>query len=159
MVEEEIHFTPERVFLTSELKGVEKPYPVATPDGAVLALNTLRVEKQPLSQEEGGFEIEKPPTFVMTAGLWGRATHIPLMATLARFGEVVGISQPQRYERGDSLSAGLEERFPNARSVKVITAPHLGHGLPVADADLLSFEVVRKILSIKPVKSLEFKEA
>ena len=39
-------FTPETAFLTSEIEGVERPYTVATPDGAVLKLNTLRIKKQ-----------------------------------------------------------------------------------------------------------------
>lgn len=348
MAQEEIRFTPENVFVTTELHGVEKPYTVASPDGALIALNTLRVEKLPAS--EGGFEVEEPSTFVMMAGLWGRATHVPLTATLARFGDVVGIAQPEskeaeipfrrinkkdfdntgfaqlwvmekmglkgvyywgisegaatgiaaaawdaqevtegkhkpiidtlvlvapggmidqrfstvvlnfirsirkavkresdmayeraisrglpndeakreaseavqafmktgeafpkglpqslreklppfglkkllnwghnawllsqdvtleackkikcdvvyvageedliaqpwQYQQDDSLLEGLRERLPNARTVKVITVPHRGHDLPVAEADLLSFEVVRKILALKPVRS------
>lgn len=58
MAEEEIRFIPENVFITGDLHGVEKPYTVATPDGAVMTLNTLRVEKLPAS--EGGFEVEEP---------------------------------------------------------------------------------------------------
>ena len=34
----------------------------------------------------------------MMAGIWGQTTHVPLMSTFARFGEVVGISQPEAGE-------------------------------------------------------------